>query len=68
MQGFLFGQFTREHFLKLLGSVMNNIEHNLVDIVSATIEGSCSGVDQGWICYGVPTRSLTRDCSSLLYE
>ena len=25
----------KEHFLKLLGSVMNDIEHNFVDIVSA---------------------------------
>ena len=31
MQGFLFGQSTREHFLKLLGSVMNDIEHNFID-------------------------------------
>ena len=35
MQGFLFGRSTREHFLKLLGSVMNNIEHNFIDTVSA---------------------------------
>ena len=34
MQGFLFGQSTREHFLKLLEIVMNNIEHNFVDTVS----------------------------------
>ncbi|KAL0016293.1 hypothetical protein SO802_003362 [Lithocarpus litseifolius] len=35
MQGFRFGRSTREHFLKLLGSVMNDIEHNFVDIISA---------------------------------
>ena len=34
MQGFLFGQSMREHFLKLLGSVMNDIEHNFIDTVS----------------------------------
>ena len=34
MQGFCLGRSTREHFLKLLGSVMNDIEHNFVDIVS----------------------------------
>ena len=27
MQGFLFGRFAREHFLKFLGNVMNNIKH-----------------------------------------
>ena len=34
MQGFHLGCAAREHFLKLLGSVMNNIEHNFVDTVS----------------------------------
>ena len=34
MQGFCLGHSAREHFLKLLGSVMNNIEHNFVDTVS----------------------------------
>ena len=34
MQGFRLGHSAREHFLKLLGSVMNDIEHNFVDIVS----------------------------------
>ena len=34
MQGFCLGRSAREHFLKLLGSVMNDIEHNFVDIVS----------------------------------
>ena len=34
MQGFLFGRSTREHFLKLLGSMVNNIEHNFVDTIS----------------------------------
>ena len=35
MQEFLFGRSAREHFLKLLGCVMNDIEHNFVDTVSA---------------------------------
>ena len=34
MQGFCLGRSTREHFLRMLGSVMNNIEHNFVDTVS----------------------------------
>ena len=34
MQGFCLGHSAKEHFLKLLGSVMNDIEHNFVDIVS----------------------------------
>ncbi|XP_075656684.1 uncharacterized protein LOC142626859 [Castanea sativa] len=34
MQGFQYGRSTREHFLKLLGSVMNDIEHNFIDTVS----------------------------------
>ena len=34
MQGFCLGRSAKEHFLKLLGSVMNDIEHNFVDIVS----------------------------------
>ena len=34
MQGFCFSHSAREHFLKLLGSVMNDIEHNFVDTVS----------------------------------
>ena len=35
MHEFLFGRSAREHFLKLLGCVMNDIEHNFVDTVSA---------------------------------
>ena len=35
MQGFRLGRSAREHFLKLLGRVMNDIEHNFVDIVSS---------------------------------
>ena len=35
MQGFRLGRSAREHFLKLLGSVMNDIEHNFVDTVSS---------------------------------
>ena len=34
VQGFHLGRFSREHFLKLLESVMNDIKHNFVDIVS----------------------------------
>ena len=34
MQGFLLSRFARKHFLKLLGSVMNEIEHNFIDTVS----------------------------------
>ena len=34
MQGFLFGCSAREHFLKLLGCVMDDIKHNFVDTVS----------------------------------
>ena len=34
MQGFRLGRSTREHFLKMLGGVMNDIEHNFVDTVS----------------------------------
>ena len=34
MQGFRLGRSVREHFLKLLGSVMNDIEHNFVDTIS----------------------------------
>ena len=34
MQEFRLGCFAKEHFLKLLGSVMNDIEHNFVDTVS----------------------------------
>ena len=34
MQGFLFGRSMREHFLKLLGSVMSDIEHNFIDTMS----------------------------------
>ena len=32
--GFCLGCSTREHFLRMLGSVMNDIEHNFVDTVS----------------------------------
>ena len=35
MQGFHLGRFAREHFLKLLGSIMNDIKHNFVDTVSS---------------------------------
>ena len=35
MQGFRLGRSSREYFLKLLGSVMNDIELNFVDTVSS---------------------------------
>ena len=34
MQGFHLGRSAREHFLRMLGSVMNDIEHNFVDTIS----------------------------------
>ena len=34
MQGFRLGRFTGVQFLKMLGGVMNDIEHNFVDTVS----------------------------------
>ena len=34
MQGFRLGRSPREHFLRMLGSFMNDIEHNFVDTVS----------------------------------
>ena len=35
MQGFRLGRSTREHFLKMLGCMLNDIEHNFIDTVSA---------------------------------
>ena len=35
MQGFRLGRSAKEHFLKLLGSIMNDIEYNFVDTVSS---------------------------------
>ena len=35
MQGFRLGRSAREHFLKMLGCVLNDIEHNFIDTVSA---------------------------------
>ena len=34
MQRFCLGRSAREHFLRMLGSVMNDIKHNFVDTVS----------------------------------
>lgn len=34
MQKFPLGRSTREHFLKLLGCVMNDIEDNFIDAIS----------------------------------
>ena len=41
MQRFPFGCSTREHFLKLLGCVMNDIKHNFV--AQFLSKGFCSG-------------------------
>ena len=35
MQGFHLGHSAKEHSLKLLGSIMNDIEHNFVDTISS---------------------------------
>ena len=35
MQEFHLGHSVREHFLKMLGCVLNDIEHNFIDSVSA---------------------------------
>ena len=34
MQGFRLGRSAREHFLKMLGCMLNDIEHNFIDTVS----------------------------------
>ena len=34
MHGFPFGRSAREHLLKLVGSVTNDIEHNFINTVS----------------------------------
>ena len=34
MQGFRLSRSARKHFLRMLGSVMNDVEHNFVDTVS----------------------------------
>ena len=34
MQGFRLGRFAREHFLRMLGSVLNDIEYNFADTIS----------------------------------
>ena len=35
MQDFRLGRSAREHFLKMLGCMLNDIEHNFIDTVSA---------------------------------
>ena len=35
MQGFRLGRSARELFLKMLGCMLNDIEHNFIDTVSA---------------------------------
>ena len=34
MQGFPLGRFAREHFIKLLKCVMNDIDHDFIDTIS----------------------------------
>ena len=34
MQGFPLGRFAREHFIKLLRCVMNDIDHDFIDTIS----------------------------------
>ena len=34
MQGFPLGHFAREHFIKLLRCVMNDIDHDFIDTIS----------------------------------
>ena len=41
MQGFRLGRSAREHFLKLLGSVMNDIDQT--SLILSPPRGSCSG-------------------------
>ena len=58
MQEFPFGQSTREHFLKLLGSVMNNIEHNFFDTVFAERILQCKAAVQELIRVGIAMEFL----------
>ena len=54
MQGFRLGRSAKEHFLKLLRSVMNDIEHNFVDTIFAerdlVVEGCDIGACQHGLC------------------
>ena len=72
MQGFLFGRFVREYFLKLLRSVMNDIKHIFIDTVSVERilqwRATVQELIKGWVCCGVSVGSPMRDCSSLLHE
>ena len=47
MQRFPLNCSAREHFLKLLGCVMNNIEHKFVNTITknSTMEGRNSGAN-----------------------
>ena len=47
MQGFRLGRSAKEHFLKLLGSVMNDVEHNFVETISAERDLAVEGCDIG---------------------
>ena len=53
MQGFRLGRSAKEHFLKLLGSVMNDIEHNFVDTISAERDLAVEGCDIGACQHGL---------------
>ena len=52
MQGFHLGRSAREHFLRMLGSVMNDIKHNFVDTISTERILQWRAVIQGLISVG----------------
>ena len=58
MQGFHLSRSIREHFLKLLGSVMNNIEHNFFDTVFAERILQCKAAVQELIRVGIAMEFL----------
>ena len=58
MQGFCLGRSAREHFLKLLGSVMNDIEHNFVNTVSSERILQWRAVVQELISVGFAVESI----------
>ena len=56
MQAFRLGRSAKEHFLKMLGCMLNDIEHNFIDSVFAERilqEGRDSGAYQRGLCCGV---------------
>ena len=52
MQGFRLGRSAREHFLKMLGSIMNDIKHNFVDTVSTERTLQWRATIQELVCMG----------------